>query len=271
MTSRNGNLAKKVATAKRGAPSPAKIKARNSGIGSLPDQISRRIVQEFILGEKLKPGELLPGEKQLCELYDVSRPTIRSAIKSLHDHGVISVRNGVGAVVLPRGKEILHRLDSLASIDTFAIESGHAIETTHLSWETVAADFESSRKLRIPAGDPVLLAKRLKIIDSAPAAWIIDALPAELVDANDIKQRFHGSVLDAMLEDETRLVDYADSEVKPCHCDEALSPILKKPVGALLLFMDTTVVTIKSRPLIWGRVWLDPDKFRFAFRRRHFG
>lgn len=269
-TNRTGAIDK---AAKENGKAPAHLaepKALRDG-GSLPDRISRQINEDFLLSGKVKVGDLLPGEVQLCEVYNVSRPTIRSAIKSLHDRGMISVRNGVGAVVLPRGNEIPHRLDSLASIDTFAIESGHKVATTNLSWDAVPADVELSMKLRIPAGDPVLLAKRLKIVDNNPAAWIIDAMPADLVDADDIKRRFHGSVLDAMLESETRYVDYADSEIKPCLCDSELAAILKKPEQSLLLFMDTTVITIKSRPIIWGRIWLDPDRFRFSFRRRQFG
>ena len=57
------------------------------------------------------PGELLPREADLCEHYDVSRVTVRAALRSLWDHGLISVRNGVGAVVLPNAKEVRHGLD----------------------------------------------------------------------------------------------------------------------------------------------------------------
>jgi GntR family transcriptional regulator len=237
---------------------------------SLPDEVSRQIVKDFITSEKVPAGELLPSESQLCDIYRVSRSTVRSAIKSLYEYGLISVRNGVGAVVLPRAHEIPHGLDRLASIDTFAVETGHRAGTTDLSWDQVPADAEMSRKLRIPVGDPVLVVTRLKLVDDEPAAWVIDHMPRELVDPDDLRRKFRGSVLDVLLEDPAQAVDYADSEVKPWICDDKLAKTLRRIEGDAVLYLDTTVVTVKGRPVIWGRVWLDPNHFRFAFRRRRF-
>ena len=237
---------------------------------SLPDEVSRQIVKDFITSEKVPAGELLPSESQLCEIYRVSRSTVRSAIKSLYEYGLISVRNGVGAVVLPRAHEIPHGLDRLASIDTFAIETGHRAGTANLTWENVPADAEMSRKLRIPVGDAVLVVTRLKLVDDEPAAWVIDHMPRDLVDPEDLRKRFRGSVLDVLLEDPTQAVDYADSEVKPWICEEKLAKTLNRQKGDAVLYLDTTVVTVKGRPVIWGRIWLDPNHFRFAFRRRRF-
>lgn len=244
--------------------------AKSRGVRSLPDEVSRQIVKDFIMSEKVPAGDLLPSESQLCEMYRVSRSTVRSAIKSLYEYGLISVRNGVGAVVLPRAHEIPHGLDRLASIDTFAVETGHRAGTTDLTWEQVPADAEMSRKLRIPVGDMVLVVKRLKLVDDEPAAWVIDHLPRELVDPEDLRRKFRGSILDVLLEDPIQAIDYADSEVKPWICDEKLGKTLGRTEGDAVLYLDTTVVTVKGRPVIWGRIWLDPNHFRFAIRRRRF-
>lgn len=256
--SKRSERSKQIATAARGSR-------------SLPDVVSRQILKDFITSEKVRAGDLLPSESQLCDIYRVSRSTVRSAIKSLYEYGMISVRNGVGAVVLPRAHEIPHGLDRLASIDTFAVETGHRAGTADLSWEEVPADADMSRKLRIPVGDAVLVVTRLKLVDDEPAAWVIDHMPRDLVDPDDLRRKFRGSILDILLEDTSQIaVDYADSEVKPWLCDEQLAKTLRKSKGAPVLYLDTTVVTVRGRPVIWGRIWLDPNHFRFAFRRRRF-
>jgi len=237
---------------------------------SLPDQIRLRILDEYIVNEKIMPGELLPSEKQLAETYGVSRPTIRAAIKSLHERGALSVRNGVGAMVLPYRRQTFYWLDNLASIDTFAMETGHTVRTGVLRWQVVPADLELSRKLKIQIDEPVLQCSRLKIVDDDPAAWIIDALPAALVDVDDIQASFRGSVLDFLLERRPQLTDYADCEVSPMQCAPEIADALTMPLGAPLLFLDTTVLDKHSTPVIWGRVWLNSTKFRFVFRRRQF-
>lgn len=256
--------------AKLEATRPNPVRLGKAGGQSLPDMVKRRILEDYILNKRVGPGELLPSEKQLSAIYGVSRATVRSAVKSLHESGTLSVRNGVGATVLSFRRETFYWLDNLASIDTFAMETGRSVSTGKLKWEVVPADVEMSRKLRIPADEPVLLCSRLKIVDNDPAAWIIDALPAALVDIDDIRASFKGSVLDYLLESRAQITDYADCEVSPIQCDEQTASILSLAVGAQLLYLDTRVLDKRSCPIVWGRVWLNSTKFRFVFRRRQF-
>lgn len=240
------------------------------GRRSLSDQVAQRISDDYIMNGKIGAGELLPSESELCDIYKVSRVTTRAAIRSLWDHGLISVRNGVGALVLPRAKEVRHGLDRLASIDTFARETGHEIDTGHLQWEHTEADAEMSLKLQVPVGAGVLQVKRSKLVDGEPVAWIIDTAPLAAIDEKALKKKFSGSVLDILLEDGRYRIDYADSEVKPCVARGEVKEILTGDDDGLLLFLDTTIMTMEGSPLLWGRVWLDPSHFRFSISRRRF-
>lgn len=250
----------------RGATAKPKQATRRS----LSDEIAQRISDEYIMNEKIAPGSLLPSESELCTIYGVSRVTIRAAIRSIWDQGLISVRNGVGAVVLPRAKEVRHGLDRLASIDTFARETGHSVETGHLSWETVQADADMSRKLQVPVGVDVLEVQRSKIVDGEAVAWIIDRSPLGMIDEKALRKKFDGSILDVLLTDRRYRIDYADSEVKPCIATGRIKEILPGDKDGLLLFLDTLTVTMDGLPILWGQIWLDPSHFRFAFHRRRF-
>ena len=237
---------------------------------SLSDEVAQRISDDFIMSEKIAPGSLLPSESELCSIYGVSRVTIRAAVRSIWDQGLISVRNGVGAMVLPRAKEVRHGLDRLASIDTFARETGHRVETGHLLWETVQADADMSRKLQVPVGADILQVQRSKIVDGSAVAWIVDRTPLAMVDEKALRKKFVGSVLDVLLSDRRYRIDYADSEVKPCIATGRIKEILPGDKDGLLLFLDTLTMTIDGQPILWGEVWLDPSHFRFAFHRRRF-
>ncbi len=61
-------------------------------------QTSRRI-KEAIDNGYHKQGERLPGERTLRELFNVSRTTIRRALKQLSDEGVIEIKPGSGVYI----------------------------------------------------------------------------------------------------------------------------------------------------------------------------
>jgi DNA-binding FadR family transcriptional regulator len=56
-------------------------------------------IKQLIQSEKLKPGDKLPNEIQLTELFGVSRPTVREAVKSLASHNIIEIIRGKGTFI----------------------------------------------------------------------------------------------------------------------------------------------------------------------------
>jgi GntR family transcriptional regulator len=52
-----------------------------------------------ILGGKYKVGDLLPSEPQLSQHFGVSRHTVRAALRTLHQLGLVSSQQGVGTQV----------------------------------------------------------------------------------------------------------------------------------------------------------------------------
>lgn len=61
------------------------------------EEIARQI--EKMITEKMKAGDRLPPERQLAEIFGVSRSSIRDAIRTLEMSGLVEARQGVGTVV----------------------------------------------------------------------------------------------------------------------------------------------------------------------------
>ena len=56
-------------------------------------------IKEQILCRQLRPGDQLPNEFDLCKLFNVSRGSLREAIKILATMGILELRQGVGTFV----------------------------------------------------------------------------------------------------------------------------------------------------------------------------
>lgn len=88
----------------------------------LPEQIISRILR-LISEKKLKPGTRLPSERQLAESMDVSRQTLRSALRALSAMNVVEIRPGSGAYITD-----LEPSKLVAQLEFFFTHSAGAIE-----------------------------------------------------------------------------------------------------------------------------------------------
>ena len=57
-------------------------------------------VDGAVLQGAFKPGDTIPSEEALCERFDVSRPVVREAVKTLAKVGMVRTRQGQGSMVL---------------------------------------------------------------------------------------------------------------------------------------------------------------------------
>ena len=57
-------------------------------------------IQRLIEDDKLKPGDQLPPERELVEIFQVSRHSVREAIRSLEQQNILQSRPGSGTFVV---------------------------------------------------------------------------------------------------------------------------------------------------------------------------
>lgn len=64
----------------------------------ISDRIAEQLIQS-IASKVWLPGTLLPSEKKLCEIYNASRISVRSAIQKLSGQGLVKTVKGKGTFV----------------------------------------------------------------------------------------------------------------------------------------------------------------------------
>jgi len=90
-------------------------------------------IQEAILDHRLEPGDMLPPERELRETFNISRGTLREALRVLEQKGLIEIKVGTtgGSIVKQAGMEqltetfaLLIRSGSLSVIDLGEFREG---------------------------------------------------------------------------------------------------------------------------------------------------
>ncbi|HEY8541576.1 MAG TPA: GntR family transcriptional regulator, partial [Pseudothermotoga sp.] len=117
--------------------------------------------------KELKPGSVIPGEKDLCDAFQVSRSVIRQALSDLTNKGIIKRYRGIGTVVVqPKIDERL--VSKLTGFYADMVSQGIKPKTKVLQKEIVKADDIMAQYLSIKPNDRVIKIHRLRYIEEEP-------------------------------------------------------------------------------------------------------
>lgn len=76
-------------------------------------------IQDAILKGRLQPGDMLPPERDLKEMFKTSRGTLREALRVLEQKGLIEIRLGVNGGAIVRDASAKHLAESLELLIQF--------------------------------------------------------------------------------------------------------------------------------------------------------
>jgi GntR family transcriptional regulator len=143
--------------------------------------IYRRLAQELrqkILDGQIGAGEALPSERDLCEIMSASRVTVRRAIETLIDEGLIIRKQGSGTYVAPR---IEAPGSYLSSFSEDARARGESSEAVWLMKTYGAASPEEARMLELQESAQVLRLGRVRLAGGEPLAIENAVVPAVFI------------------------------------------------------------------------------------------
>lgn len=128
-------------------------------------------LQNLIRSNELKPGQMLPSEKELSEQYAASRLTVRRALDDLVAEGSIYKIQGKGTFVLDvaPGSQNDPHLRSCSEL----IRSQNKVPTRRVMVQQIEeADADTAARLMISPGDPVFHYERVYYADNLPAIYV---------------------------------------------------------------------------------------------------
>jgi GntR family transcriptional regulator len=201
----------------------------------------RQIKQDLmrrIEGGELAPGQALPSERELCERYGVSRPTLRQATQDLVRDGLLVVRRGVGTFVAqPRVRQ---RLGSVLGFTEKMTREGRRASTRVLERSVhQASTFDASvaGELRLGSDASVLRVVRLRLADDLPV----------MVETTHISPEQFPGIEDLDLETVSLYQALRERYgIQIVQLRESLEPVLLTEADALLLNARTRSASIQA-------------------------
>ena len=235
---------------------------------TLARQAALEIVDGIQSGTLAGEGGLLPSEAILSERLGVSRATLREALSQIEHSGLIVRRHGVGTFVSPAGPMMEAGLEQLESIETLAQRIGVEIHMGECEIVERRASATEAEFLRVPDGSAVVAVRRVIMTGEERIAFLVDVVPADILDPNDLREAFDGSVLDLLLWRGDPPLQHSYTELVAEAADPELARAMHLQVGDPLLRFTAQLFATDGRVVDYSVSYFTPGHFRFHVIRR---
>lgn len=129
--------------------------------------------------------ERFPTDAELVERYQVSRHTVREAVRRLQSEGILNRSRGVGTFVRP--KVIEQPIGTLYSLFRSVEEHGFT-QRSVVRFLEERTDAAAAKMLSRPADEPLVYLERLRLADEDPVlldcSWLPAAVARPLLDVD---------------------------------------------------------------------------------------
>ncbi|GAB1792662.1 MULTISPECIES: GntR family transcriptional regulator [Priestia] len=232
---------------------------KNSSI-PLYYQIKESIKQRIELKEWVV-GSTIPSEKKLCELFSVSRLTVRQSIQELVDEGYLSKQRGRGTFILE--KKIEQKLLTTTSFTSLMEEQGKVPRNETLSIEKISPPKTVQRILYLSKHSEVLCIKRIRFADDTPLAVETIFLPTEY-KGHIIDKNINCSLHRFIEENFNVQIGHGKQSIEASIASKKDAECLQLKKNAPLLVIKDVLYLTNKRPFVYVTLAYAGDRFKLS-------
>lgn len=226
-------------------------------------QLERVLLDRITKEDSL--GRMLPAEKDLMQVFGVSRATVKKTLDNLVAKGLVERRRALGTKVIRQ--KITEDLARLSSYTEEMAKKGLSVSTQVLSVAVRAAEPDVREQLQLTEGERVVVVQRLRgTSESFPVVLLDSQIPTSF--GVDEREDFSGSLY-RLLEGKYKIpIEWAEEEILASRATRPEAERLGIEPGACVLVMQRVTYTAGNRPLEFVRGVYRPERYRFSIRIR---
>lgn len=218
-------------------------------------------LKEKITNSTYKKGDFLPPEPVLCEMYQVSRTTVRKAVQELVKAGLVTVRQGRGTQVCDI--KTYQHLNNVSSFTQTLRARGYLVETRgmHIALETPPQHVAEA--LGLSPHEKTYHLQRILCADGSPIGFMDNYLVQELFPKFEEANHRFTSLYDFIKEEYgIKITSSLDTIGAKC-ADFIESQLLQIPVGSPLL-TNNRITFCENKPFEYVSMLADASKYEFT-------
>lgn len=229
----------------------------------LHDQIAVLVRQRIVSGRW--PAHMrLPSEPDIAQIMSVARGTVRRALRTLIDEGLLVQHQGRGTFV---GSQLLEQSFAQELISTAEAldRDGVRYDTRVVSQELATAAESVAGHLHLPdAAAQVVSIRRIRSVGGVPT-YVLDnyvvARRCPGLEHTDLSTR---ALFTVMEQEHGVMVDGVQRTFQAQVATHAVAQLLNIAVGSPVLYLEQISYDPDSKPVEYSDVWIRGDQVRLS-------
>lgn len=217
------------------------------------------VLRKHIAEGIYKEGDLLPSENELCQLYGLTRPTVRQALSTLANDGYISKHQGKGSIVhnLPREIGILSVSGTTSALGDRNLRTKIIVKPAILQWPD---DFMFPlSELEKESG--CVYMERLRLLDDSPIFYDISYIANVNLPRITARQFEDRSLFEVLRESYRVEIKGGEQRIKAIPASARICRFLKLGKGQPLLHLERKMVTNINGLFLYSSIFCNTEKY----------
>lgn len=221
-------------------------------------------IKRAIEAGKWAVGDRIPSERELSRNFDVSRMTLRQAIQTLVDEGILERQVGSGTYVA--NQKVQEKMSGVTSFTDLMLTQGKQPTSKTISYHVMNPSLSEAEKLKLNEDDQVLRMERIRYGDDVPICFEVATVPEKLIDG--LSKKEVTSSLYRALEDKKQLSPgKAQQTVSAMSASERIAEYLSIKRGDAILRLRQVTYLQDGTPFEYVRTQYVGERFEFYLEK----
>lgn len=218
-------------------------------------------IKEDVITSSLSGGEMIPSEVKLAEEYDVSRVTVRRAIKLLIDEDLLYSVQGSGTYV--KDKKMEYNIFKIQSFTTEMMELNTDFTNEILDFQLTIPLPHVKDLLGLSNDEKIFFVKRLRYVNDEPYILEESHLPAKLFP--ELSMDIMKKSLYKHLKNKGYQIKDRQSEIEPTMPEKNVVDLLQIKSDAPIFLMKNLSTFQEDIIFEYTKLYFNPYKYTFRF------